>query len=309
MSKKNSFNLVQKFVAGVAVLLILLQGPLFTMANPQDPVKSPDPVATPTDDSLDGYTIDLRPTSDVNAFLGSSAAGGRFLDGLKSRGVATENVHYVSLSGNPADPNNDLTLLAGKLNSSNAPKVSSVDMLIGAYQGADGKLDGEVLFVANLASGGQRLIAGFQANDDNLNGSGDPVGYDGDYFVNVNNGVIVAVLCWIKCFVFQQIIIKLRCVILSIILCIRVGPFLFCVRAQFIRCQLIIIIRTIVVCFINCIVVVIPLPPATPQPVNQSPVQNGAFNPRQLDSGGNQNKQPSYTGLSLRHLSRSALAG
>jgi len=182
-----------------------------------------------TPDTLDGYTVSVKSTDEVNAFLASSAAGNHFLDGLSSRGINPGSVSYISLSGDAADPTNDLTVLAGKLNAGSGPKVSSVDMLIGAYQSADGKLDGEVLMVANLMGGGQRLLAGFQANDDALNGVGEPVAYDGNYFnaaaAQTADGVIVItyLLCWIHCFVIQQIIIKLRCVIITILVCIRVG--------------------------------------------------------------------------------------
>jgi hypothetical protein len=288
MSKRNSFKLVQKIVACVAVLLVLLQGQLFTMASPQDP--------SPTKESLDGYTLAVKSSEEVNNFLAGSTAGSRFLDGLKSRGVDYERVSYISMSGDPDDPKNDLTVLADKINAGGGSRVSSVDMLIGAYQGSDGKLDGEVLLVANLAGGGQQLLAGFQANDDNLNGNGDPVVYEGDYFKDAT--AIALLICWIRCFVVQQIIVKLRCVIITIIACIRVGPFLLCAKAQLIICQLTVIIRTIVVCYVFCVVLVL-------FPVKEKVVTGG-----RLDSGGiDQKRRSLYSGLPLGQPVRPVFAG
>lgn len=297
MSKRISSKLFRKLIAGLALLLILVQGPLFTLAMPQD--QAPAATATDTDNTIDGNTVTVRSTDEVNAFLASSVAGSRFLDGMTARGIDYKSVNYIALSGNPSDPNNDLTMLANKINQGTGPKVASVDFLIGAYQGADGKLDGEVLLVANLAAGGQRLLAGFQANDDNLNGNGDPTSYDGDYFAaaaaqNAANAVAVAVLiCWIRCFVIQQIIIKLRCVIITILACIRIGPFIICAKLQLIYCQITIIIRTIVICYINCVLVVVvvvpapaPAPAPAPVPVNDSKQLGRALAPPPADTGG-----------------------
>ena len=309
MSKRISLKLVRKLIAGLAMLLILLQGPLFTLANPQDPIAT----APPPSDTLEGYSVTVKSTEEVNAFLASSTGGNRFLDGLNARGIYPGGVNYISLAGDAADPNNDLTLLASKINAGGGPRVSSVDMLIGAYQGNDGKLDAEVLLVANLARGGQRLLSGFQANDDNLNGVGEPVAYDGDYFAssaaqNATNAVAIGVLlCWIRCYVIQQIIIKLRCVIITIIACIRIGPFLICAKAQLIACQLIIIIRTIVVCYINCVVIVVIVPvPVVPVKPNGA---IGALDSPPLDSGGRHQKgRPLQTGFPFRQPDQATLA-
>lgn len=299
MSKRISAKHVRKLVAGLAMLLILLQGPLFTLAAPQTKT-----AAVATDETIDGYTVTVKSTDEVNAFLASSVAGNRFLDGLTSRGVDYRNVNYIAMSGDPSDPNNDLTLLASKINAGSGPRVASVDFLIGAYQGADGRLDGEVLLVANLAAGGQRLLAGFQANDDNLNGVGDPTSYDGDYFTSsaaqsaANAAVIAVLVCWIRCYVIQQIIVRLRCVVITIIACIRIGPFLLCARAQLIYCQLTIIIRTIIVCYINCVVVVVIVPNPVPVPV-QPPAADGvnrirgALAPPPADTGSRVQRGPS----------------
>lgn len=300
MLKKNLFKHVRKVVAGFAVLLVLLQGPLFIRANAQKPV-TPEP-----DNVFDGYTVNPRSTGDVNEFLAKSPAGTRFLNGMSSRGVSPDKVSYISLSGNSADPNNDLTILAGRLNETGGPIVSSVDMLIGAYEGADGKLDGEVMLVANLADGSQSLLAGVQANDDNLNGNGTPAGFDGDYFAFAQSRAIRIVLCWIECFLVQQIIIQLRCVLVSIIQCFRFGPFIICFRTWVLQCKLIIIVRTFVVCYLKCITIIIfGAVPNSPKVDDSLPVR-AAFGPRQWDSGRSQNKQPM---LPLRHLARSALAG
>ena len=307
LSKRISLKLVRRLIAGLAMLLIVLQGPLFTLANPQDQAATPPPPS----DTLEGYTVTVKTTEEVNAFLASSAAGTRFLDGLSARGISPGSISYISLAGDAADPNNDLTLLASKINTGGGPRVSSVDMLIGAYQGSDGKLDGEVLLVANLARGGQQLLAGFQANDDNLNGVGDPETYDGDYFAssaaqNATTAVAIGLLlCWVRCYVIQQIIIKLRCVIITIIACIRIGPFLVCAKAQLILCQLIIIIRTIVVCYINCVVVVIVFPKPV-VPVNPNGA-TGALNLPPPDSGSRQQKwRPLQTGLPFGQPERAA---
>lgn len=300
MLKKNLFKHVRKVVAGFAVLLVLLQGPLFIRANAQKPV-SPEP-----DNVIDGYTFNPKATNEVNEFLAKSPAGTRFLNGMSSRGVSPDKVYYISLSGDSADPNNDLTILAGRLNESGGPKVSSVDILIGAYEGASGKLDGEVLLVANLADGSQSLVAGVQANDDNLNGNGDPAGFDGDYLAFAQPKAIRIVICWIECFLVQQIIVQLRCVLVSILHCFRVGPFIICFRTWALQCKLVFIVRVFVVCYLKCITVIIfGAVPNSPKSDDSLPVK-AALGPRQWDSGRSQNKQPM---LPLRHLARSALAG
>lgn len=301
MLKKNSFKHVRKMVAGFAVLLVLLQGPLFIRANAQKPV-TPEP-----DNVIEGYTFNPRAANEVNEFLGKTAEGNRFLEGMSSRGVSPDKVNYISLSGDSTDPNNDLTILANRLNESEGAKVASVDMLIGAYEGTDGKLDGEVLLVANLAGGGQSLLSGFQANDDNLNGKGTPVGYAGDYFAGFKQGrAISIVICWLECFWVQQIIVQLRCVLVSILHCFRVGPFIICFRTWVLDCKLIFIVRTFLVCYVKCITIIIfGAIPNSPKLDDSLPVK-AVLNPRQWDSDRNQNKQPI---LPRRHLARSALAG
>jgi hypothetical protein len=151
-------------------------------------------------------------------------------------------------------------------------------MWFGAYQHADGRLDGSVIMVANLSNGDQRLLSAIQADDNALNGLSNPTAVAGDYFASdavvgasaQQQAAVVALICWINCIVIQQIIVILRCIVITILLCIRIGPFIACIGVRITICRLIIIIRTIVICWINCILIVVVKQPV--QVVNDSRV-------------------------------------
>jgi hypothetical protein len=210
----------------------------------------------------------------VNSFLSAHPARAQFLSNLTARGVDPAGVKYIGVSSSPAQGGtDDLSVLAGRLNeyqtATGGSPVTSVDMLIGGYQGADGALDGEVLLVANLADGSQSLVSAVQADDAALSGATNPQAMNGDFFGGGGGGapapvegqaaaqaIAVFIICWIQCIVIQQIIIILRCIVIAIVVCIRIGPFLLCLWAKIVICRLIIIVRTIIVCYINCVVIV-----------------------------------------------------
>ena len=138
-------------------------------------------------------------------------------------------------------------------------------MWFGAYEHADGRLDGSMLMVANLSNGDQRLLSAVQADDSALNGLSNPTAVAGDYFASsavvgaskAQQAAVVALICWINCIVIQQIIVILRCIVITIILCVRIGPFIACIGVRITICRIIIIIRTIVICWINCVLIIV----------------------------------------------------
>jgi hypothetical protein len=158
-------------------------------------------------------------------------------------------------------------------------------MWLGGYRASDGKLDGEVLLVANLEDGSQSLVSAVQADDATLAGAGTPNVMTGDFFgggspspspdpgdvaPDQQQAVAIAayLICWIQCIVIQQIIVILRCIVIAIVVCVGIGPFLICFGVKITICRLIILIRTIVICFINCVLVVIIVPVFKVQPRN-----------------------------------------
>ncbi len=277
MSKRITFNYIRQVIAVLAVAIIIIQGQALTFSQSAtkevDVVPAPEPSPTPEPVPIDGVLVNTKSTQEVNAFLGGNAQRSKFLTTLADRGVDANRVNYISVSADPnADASSDLNQLTNTLNDAAAkcggPKVNGVDVLIGGYQHANGALDGEVLLVANLANGDQKLVAAFQADESAMAGLTEPVGLEGDFFPSVNSDVpnilvgcpptfIAVIVCWIRCIFIQQILIILRCVVVTIVTCVFIPPFLLCFKTRIIVCRLIIVIRTIIICFINCVVVLV----------------------------------------------------
>jgi hypothetical protein len=270
------YRTIRQICASVAVIAVLLTGPAFRLAsaNPVAPSQDTDSI------NVEGYSVTEKDTGDVNSFLSAHPKRAQFLGNLNARGVNPADVKYVSVASSPEQGGaDDLSVLAGRLNeyqtNTGGSPVTSVDMWIGGYRAADGKLDGEVLLVANLENGSQSLVSAVQADDATLAGAGTPNVMNGDFFGNPprtspspvaepaqgapeQNAVAIAafLICWIQCIVIQQIIVILRCIVIAIVVCVGIGPFLVCFGVKITICRLIILIRTIVICYINCVVVV-----------------------------------------------------
>jgi hypothetical protein len=299
------FTFIRQFLVATALAVVMVTAPTFQLAGAQTPVPAP-PQEDVASIDVDGYTVTEKDTSQVNSFLAAHPARAQFLANLTARGVDPAAVKYIGVSSSPAQGGtDDLSVLAGRLNeyqsATGGSPVTSVDMLIGGYQGAGGALDGEVLLVAHLANGSQSLVSAVQADDAALSGATNPQAMNGDFFGGGSGdgapveaqaavqAIAVAIICWITCIVIQQIIIILRCIVIAIVVCIRIGPFLLCLWAKIVICQLIIIVRTIIICFINCVlIVVIPVfkvAPRAQQPGDGSQ-KSGAAGPPRFGPGG-----------------------
>lgn len=220
---------------------------------------------------LDGVVFGDLDTKDVNTFLASDSKRSNFLSAMTSRGVDPTKVKYVSLSDDGSDPNSDLAHMAQTINREAVDRcggtpVDSVEFWIGAYQHANGAIDGEVLLVANLNTGEQKVLAGFQADEEALNGRKDPIEVDGDFFASsadTKNSFgcppqsILIIRCWLRCIVIQQVFIYLICFIRYILICVWTGWSLWCFLARVVECRWIIIIRTFVYCWIECFVYIL----------------------------------------------------
>jgi hypothetical protein len=263
--------LTKKTCACLLALLFLLQGPAYLSANANASQRSA-VVAEPVDDAVaevESYSLSEKSTDEVNAFLAGNSIRSQFLANLTSKGVDPDAVKYIAAKSNPAAGGaDDLTLLTNNLNQNIAPgspSVTSTEMWFGAYEHADGRLDGSVLMVANLSNGDQRLLSAIQADDNALNSLSTPTAVAGDYFASAavtgaspqQQAAVVALICWINCIVIQQIIVILRCIVITILLCVRIGPFIACIGVRITICRIIIIIRTIVICWINCVLIVV----------------------------------------------------
>jgi len=248
-------------------------GKATTTAPSKTPIRAKLPqlarsVAAGESEKIDGVVLGDLETKDVNSFLSSDSKRSNFLSVMASRGVDPEKVKYVSISDDGSDPNSELAQLAETINREaidrcGGTRVDSVEFWIGAYQHDNGAIDGEVLLVANLATGEQKVLAGFQADEEALNGRKDPVEVEGDFFassVGTPNSfgcppnIILIIRCWVRCIVVQQIFVYLICFIRTILICVWNGWQWKCFIVQIVHCRWIIIIRTFVFCWIECFI-------------------------------------------------------
>lgn len=228
-------------------------------------------VAAGESEKIDGVVFGDLETKDVNAFLASDSKRSNFLSVMAERGVNPEKVKYVSLSDDGSDPNSELAQMAQTINREAVERcggtpVDSVEFWIGAYQHDNGAIDGEVLLVANLSTGEQKVLAGFQADEEALNGRKDPIEVDGDFFASSASGKnsfgcppqsILIIRCWLRCIVVQQIFVYLICFIRTILICVWNGWKWDCFIVQIVHCRWIIIVRTFVFCWIECFVYIL----------------------------------------------------
>ena len=298
MHKKVSTTFLRSFLCCTLATIAILQGSITLFA--QSPIDSNlTPIADETKSTIsDGYEISEKTAGDVNAFLAQDPARGEVTESLVANGVNPDDVKYVRVASDPQRTQpDDLDSLAGTVRNAD-PTVNSVEMWIGGAEAAPDSPVGAVLLVANRVDGSQTLLNYMVANDAAMSGNtaeakvGNGDFYNSDAVAAAQAGaaqgkslkVIGAafLLCWIRCFLVVQVLVQLRCIIITIIACWRVGPFIVCVGVRFVICQIRIWIRIFVVCYIRCIlviIVVVPVPPAANQEIGAARIDDYLLNP------------------------------
>ena len=283
--RKRFLKLLVKVSSLLVVSAVLLQSPAVLIhaatkaAQQQDTTISKNTSSAATaqpSNVVDGQTIDDRDTVDTNLFLSSDAGGAAYLNTLQSRGIDPFSVRYVRVgtaAGNTS-ATDGLLLLTQKLNEVVAkcggPKVVSTEAWVGGASTASGAPEGGLLFVANLETGERTLVAALNANDKSMSGAEDPVVNGGNFFGGDAAAavacvpIVAIIICWIRCIIFKQIIILIRCIVINIIACVRVGWTIVCFRARIVCCAILVFIRIIIICFIDCIVIYIGANQAAP---------------------------------------------
>jgi hypothetical protein len=291
MRKKNSTRFLRSFLCCTLAALAILQGSASLFAQGRIDANLTPIADEPKSTISDGYEISEKTAGDVNAFLSQDPARGEVTEALAANGVNPDDVKYVRVASDPLrTAADDLDSLAGTVRNAD-PQISTVEMWIGGAEAAPDSPVGAVLLVGNRTDGTQTLLNYMVANDAAMSGnaaeakigngdfySSDAVAADGR-----NRGVIgvAFLLCWIKCFLVVQVLIQLRCIIVTIIVCWRLGPFIICVGVRLVICQIRIWIRIFVVCYIRCIlvIIVVPLPPGANKEIGAGTLDGYLMNP------------------------------